>query len=307
MADLRLDPKHVGILLRTHAKYAVRGGSGITFVLIVVVLGLTVASILIDPLDKFRRELEKEHGMTVPRDQLVSRVVESLRNSPVLPYMLGTSDPNAPQVNFLLDLKPALLSVMFLILLFAEPFVVGFGAFNQLSGDIANRGLRYLLLRTSRLNIVVARLLGTFLFSALTTLFTMGVIVGYLAIRYGIYPIGDLVTWGLYGWAAVNLFSLPYLALCTWISTTVASPFGALAVAQLSIGVPIVLINYAQLMGSFGESGKLDWLDRLTPWGWKFDLLHPDVGTVATAVGVMLGFFALFFFLGARHFVKRDL
>jgi hypothetical protein len=150
-------------------------------------------------------------------------------------------------------------------------------------------------------------LVGTFIFSALTTLFTMGVIVGYLAIRYGIYPVGDLIAWGLYGWAVVNLFSLPYIALCTWISTTVASPFGALAVAQLAIGVPIVLINYAQLMGAFEDARKLDWLDRLTPWGWKFDLLHPDPGTVATAVAVMLGFFALFLFLGARHFVKRDL
>ena len=57
---------------------------------------------------------------------------------------------SVPQLRFLLREQPALLSVMFLILLALEPFMMGFGGFNQLSGDIANRGLRYLLLRTGR-------------------------------------------------------------------------------------------------------------------------------------------------------------
>jgi ABC-type transport system involved in multi-copper enzyme maturation permease subunit len=184
---------------------------------------------------------------------------------------------------------------------------MAFGGFNQLSGDIANRGLRYLLLRTGRLNIVVSRLLGTLVFSALTSLFTMVVVIAYLAIRYDIYPVGDLVRWGLYGWGVLNLFSLPYLALCTWISTAIASPFGALAIAQLAIGAPIVLIKYSQMMLDRGGRGGMDWLEKLTPWGWKFDLLHPDAGTAGLAAAVMLGFFALFFLLGARHFLKRDL
>jgi len=76
-------------------------------------------------------------------------------------------------------------------------------------------------------------------------------------------------------------------------------------VTQMAIGVPIVAIKYARTMMSRRDS--LDWLDRLTPWGWEFDLLHPDPWKVAAAAGVMLGFFALFTLLGTRHFLKRDL
>jgi hypothetical protein len=300
MPDARLDVKHVGILMRSHAKYAVRGGSGLTFVLIVVMLGLVVAGFLIDPLDEVRKNLERDHGAKIPREQFMAQVVESA--TPLIRYWLGVPEGD-PQVSYLLKDRPALLSVLFLILLAFEPFLMAFGGFNQLSGDIANRGLRYLLLRTGRLNVVISRLLGTFLFSALTSLFTIAVIVAYLAIRYQIYPVGDLVTWGLWGWAAINLFGLPYLALCTWLSTLVASPFGALAIAQVCVGVPIVLIKYAKAF-KFGEA---EWLDKLTPWGWKTDLLHPDAGKVALAAAVMFGFFLLFAFLGTRHFLKRDL
>jgi ABC-type Na+ efflux pump permease subunit len=300
MPEAHLDPKHVGILMRSHAKYAVRGGSGLTFVLMVVLLGLVVASLLIDPIEDLRKDMERTSGRDFPRAQFIAMVVENA--TPLVRFWVGAPEGD-PQIPHLLNEKPALLSVMFLILLAFEPFVMAFGAFNQLSGDIANRGLRYLLLRTSRLNIVISRLLGTFLFSAVTSFFTIAVIVAFLATRFEIYPLGDLVTWGLWGWGAINVFSLPYLALCTWISTTIASPFAALAISQLAIGIPIVLLKYAKRP----EFGNTEWLERLTPWGWKTDLLHPDLAKVGLAAAVMIGFFLLFAFLGARHFLKRDL
>jgi hypothetical protein len=300
MAEARLDLKHVRILMASHAKYAVRGGSGITFVLLVIVLGLVVAGILIDPLDQKRKELERQTGGPVPREQFVSGIVEAMKH--FSGFWLG-KPPDDPQVDYLLNERPALLSVMFLILLAFVPFVMGFGGFNQLSGDIGNRGLRYLLLRTSRLNIVISRFLGTFLFAALTSLFTAAVIVMYLSVRYDIYSFGDLAKWGLYCWAMLNLFGLPYLALCTWISTAIGSPFGALALSQVAIYVPIVSIKFMAM----NRAWDVDWLDRLTPWGWRTQLLHPDWSQVGLAAAVLLGFTSLFFFLGARHFLRRDL
>lgn len=303
MPESRLDLKHVGILMRSHAKYAVRGGSGLTFALIVVVLGLVVAGILIDPLDHERKKLEEKYGQDIPRETFLESVIQGA--SPLIAYWLGVSEESGgEQMTYLLKDRPALLSVMFLILMTLQPFLMGFGGFNQLSGDIANRGLRYLLLRTGRLNIVLARLAGTFIFAASTSLLTVLMVIGYLALRYDFYKVGDLVTWGLYGWGALSVLSLPYLALCTWISTSVASPFGALAIAEMAIGLPIVAINYAQIIST---KSKLDWLDRLTPWGWRFDLLNPDLAKVGIAVAVMLGFFLLFAFLGTRHFLRRDL
>jgi hypothetical protein len=104
------------------------------------------------------------------------------------------------------------------------------------------------------------------------------------------------------------IFSLPYISLCTWISTAVASPFGALALAEMAIGGPIVLVKYAKsLVSTYSPDRDVEWMDRLTPWGWKFDLIHPDFAKVLVAVAVLLGFFAVFAALAIRHFLKRDL
>lgn len=304
MPEAGFDAGHVAILIRSHAKYAIRGGSGLTFVLLVVMLGLIVAGMLVEQLESIRKQVELDHGASVGREDFVTLAVEHVAK-PVLKNWLGSGERRDAQVKYLLDERPALLSAMFLILLALEPFMVAFGGFNQLSGDIANRGLRYLLLRTGRVNIVVARLVGTFLFSALTSLFTIAVVIAYLGMRYDLYSWGNLAGWGLYGWAALNLFSLPYLSLCTWISTAIGSPFAALAIAQIAVGIPIVLVKWAQLL--IGARFDLAWLDRITPWGWKFDLFHPDVAVVGLGTAVMLGFFAAFLSLGIRNFLRRDL
>ena len=52
---------------------------------------------------------------------------------------------------------------------------------------------------------------------------------------------------------------------------------------------------------------SLNWLFKTVPWGWKYDLLHGDLMVRMTAMLAMLGFTAVFLWLGLRHFQKRDL
>ena len=39
----------------------------------------------------------------------------------------------------------------------------------------------------------------------------------------------------------------------------------------------------------------LEWLLRLLPWGWKYDLLSVDMGTRLGAYGMMIAFTAIFY------------
>ena len=55
------------------------------------------------------------------------------------------------------------------------------------------------------------------------------------------------------------------------------------------------------------DENKRDWLERLLPWGWKYELLSRDAGRRLLASVVMLGFAAAFLWLGGRHFRRRDL
>ena len=230
MAEARLDLKHVGILMASHAKYAVRGGSGITFVLIVVVLGPHRSrGFLIDPLDGRPQGVRAgQRAASIPRDQFIGGSSTTMK--PLISGFWLGKPPEDPQVDVPAQRPagPALGDV-------PDPArvrAVRDGLRRIQPAERRHREPRAALpppphgaARTSSSR----GSSGRFLFSALTSLFTIAVIVAYLAMRYDIYPVGDLATWGLYGWAALNLFSLPYLALCTWISTSVASPFGALA------------------------------------------------------------------------------
>ena len=63
------------------------------------------------------------------------------------------------------------------------PFVISFLAFNQISGDVQNHGLRYLLLRTARCNIFFGRFIGTVLFST--------AVMAFIASAYALYTVFD--------------------------------------------------------------------------------------------------------------------
>ena len=82
------------------------------------------------------------------------------------------------------------------------------------------------------------------------------------------------------------------------------SAFGSLALCFAAV-VGSILI--ALMANAAARGVDLDWLWRVIPWGWKFDLLSGDVMTRLTAYGVMLGFTLLFLTLGLRTFTKRDL
>ena len=97
--------------------------------------------------------------------------------------------------------------------------------------------------------------------------------------------------------------SLPYVAMCAWLSGLIDSPFGALTICLLLTGFPVLFLS---LLSTALRVEVAD-LHRILPWGWKYDLLSADVGTRFAAYGVMLAFTSLFLWLGLRSFQKRDL
>ena len=43
---------HVNILARTHARYSIRGGSGLIYLLAFLFVGLSIAGVMFDPLNR---------------------------------------------------------------------------------------------------------------------------------------------------------------------------------------------------------------------------------------------------------------
>lgn len=306
---------HVGILATTYSRYAIRGGSGLIFLLAFLMVGLSIAGILIDPLKTQVKEFKKQ-GKQVNRDikdkDVVDVAAKTLR--PVVAWWVDAEEERGPDgkmvktdplVEHLVVTQPPIFSAYLLILFAFIPFTTCLGAFNQLAGDIGTKGLRYLLLRTERINIIVARFLGTVIFTTVISLAVIAVVITYIALTFDSHTFGELLIWGLRGWFAILLFSLPYICLCTLLSAMLDSAIATLVLCLLATGFPIVFLKIA--WWTAGRKENLNWLDRLTPWGWKYELLHPEFAKFGLAAVVMLAFSAAFWFLAVRCFLKRDL
>lgn len=309
-----MNSRHVALIARYSTRYSVRGGIGLVFLLLSLTFGLLVAHFMLQPVEMLAREVATRSRDSTPEEN-TRRVLESLtaQAKPVISWMLSSSRDSASTASgrdagaedwagYLLDDRPALLSAIFLILLMGWPFVVACGAFDLYASDIASRQLRYQLLRADRGSIYVGRLLGMVAtFVAVLTL--LGVTVtAYMGIKLPLYEFGALVGWAAYGTVAMILVSLPYIAVCAWISASSGGPFTSLTIASLMIGgLPL----FAMLGRLSHESAS--YLLYLLPWGYQTRLFHPEPAQVALALVGCLGTAALFGWLGYRKFTTRDL
>jgi ABC-type transport system involved in multi-copper enzyme maturation permease subunit len=319
---------HVRLISLYWSRYAVRSGSGLVYLMIALFFGLTVAHIIIMPVEGLITLQKREMGKTEPQDirnaiikigqpiihfvlgikslgEITDEIVAFQPRYPGGPKSAGAGRSAAgfdPWTSFLLEKRPALLSAIFLVLLFGMPFVISFLAYNQLSGDMQNHGLRYLLLRTERSSIYFGRFFGTAIFSTAVMAVIIVTITFYLGMKTRLYPALDLAGWAAHGFLALSILMIPYIAVCSLISASVDSPFLSLVLAK-------VVIVGVLLMGGLG---RLAWkpakyVKYALPWGWQNNLLHPAATHWLGAALACLVYTGIFLMLGYYVFERRDL
>jgi hypothetical protein len=321
-----MNRRHVLQIAGYASRTSVRGGIGLVFLLLSLTLGLTIAHYMLLPVEQAARRAvnpalyQTEEGRRDAELRAIEEMTKPAKR--VVAWMLSTktaSDEPEPRkgrrpsgddadveaersAEFLLEERPALLSGIFLLLLFSWPLVVSFGAFDLYASDIASRQLRYQLLRADRSSIYFGRLLGlcTMLVVVLTAL---GLTVTlYLGLKLGTYPWGEMLAWTAQGTLMLIVLSLPYVALCGWISASVGGSFTSLTLSSVVIGgVPLLATTLSMWLDA---ARYLNWL---LPWGFQSRLLHHDPLQIGLAVFGCLLQTAVFVWLGHRTFLRRDL
>mgnify|MGYP001607834147 CR=1 FL=1 len=303
--------RHVSLIASYSARFSVRGGIGLVFLLLSLTFGLLVAHLMMQPVELAVKEFGSRSSAS--RADTTREVLAEItrQTKPVVSWVLSTrkkdsirdKDADADRwAAYLLDERPAMLSAIFLILLFGWPFIVSFGAFDMFAGDISSRQLRYQLLRVDRGSIFVGRLLGM-LATFVAVLLLLGVTVtAYIGVKLPMYSWLALIGWAGYGIAAMVCVSLPYVALCAWISTAIGSSFGSLTIASLVIGGVPLLATLGKMSHEYAG-----YLIYALPWGFQTRLFHHDPTQVALAVTGCLLLTTLFLWLGYRKFTTRDL
>jgi hypothetical protein len=314
-----LNPRHLKLISLYSSRHAIRGGTGLVFSILVLSCGLMIAYAVLQPIEIQKQQIKTQTENEMSDHAAMQNVLLVVR--PVVAWALGDDafkknsqlqvDPQSASLinsekidwpSYLLDRQPALLSAIFLIMLFASPLLVALGAFNQFSGDVQSRGLRYQLFRTERTNIFFGRFLGTAMYTFIVMAALIAIIVLYIGFKVRLYEWSALIVWSLRGILALCIVSLPYIALCSLLSSMIDSPFGSLTINSLVIAcVPF-----------FALIGRAFWkpasnIKYVLPWGVQPYLLHYNPMVIIGTVAACLGYTALFLLLGHYYFCRRDL
>jgi hypothetical protein len=287
---------HLKLIAGHSARHGIRGGTGLVFCFFTLLVGLGVAGWFVDSVGNLQKAL-KQRGEEVSAKEIVQEISDRWGAD-----VIGWFTTSQEQIDYLTKEKPTLLAAVVMILMYLWPLLIALGAFNQFSGDVGNKGVRYLLLRTERPNLFFGRFVGTYLFTVFVLLLLVVLITLVMIFATDYYPKGDVILFMAQSFFAMAIMALPYVAFCSWISANVDSAFGSMAVSALVVGLFPVFVYFATKAWAPAR-----WAGYVFPWPLRYELLHPNLGHVAGATAAMLGYTALYLFLGGRSFTKRDL
>lgn len=297
-----LRPPHLNLIAKHSARHSLRGGAGLIAILATLVIGLVLASIVLSPLDRVNQELARHSEI----DAATAKEVKAQAEADVIKLAGKTlgwvMDVSPEQASYLTSDKPAMVSAVLVLLMIFAPLFACLAGFNQTSGDIGSKGLRYLLIRTERSNIFLGRFIGTAILMAVVYAALFVILGLYIGLKVHVHPTGAMMAWLAGGYLRILVFSLPYIALCAWISSSIDTPFGALVLAILFAYVLPILV----LIGRASADGA-KYVDYIVPWGYKWWLFSESPAMVAAGTAVMLAFTGALVWVGHWRFTKRDL
>lgn len=197
---------------------------------------------------------------------------------------------------------PTVVNALFTVNLFFLPAYVALMGFDQISGEVGPRSIRYLTLR-ARLS---SLLMGKFLVQAtllvgLVLAIDLGIFI-YAKLTNPSFTLASLAVNLLKVWLATIVFSLAYVALTTLCSSLFRTP----AVSLVFNFIVLLAFWLMDLGGRFADSA-IRYIRYVTPSYYSSDLLSSELSAFGTS-GLAYTAFTLVFLGGAYAALRaRDL
>ncbi len=309
----QIDPGHVRLIAAATVRFAIRSGTALVGFVVMMAFGLILTDLLLQPITMFEltgAANSKEDAVRFYEDVNRGAVGALIGGG----FSLGLGDPGQADKDparrarqnawrdYLVDERPALISQLFLLLLLFVPVLSCTSSFNQFSSDVASKGLRFQLFRTSRSSLFLGRFAGTVVYTWISTFILSATVALYIGSNVPGYELGPCLEWAAWCYFALAVASVPYIAMCAWISGTIDSLFGSLISC-------VMVISGVKLIAMFGKSAwsKIEYLEWLLPWGVQTHLMAPEAAYRLGAGAICLVYTVLFLFLGNYFFNRRDL
>jgi len=200
---------------------------------------------------------------------------------------------------------PMVVLIVFQAALLFLPLYVAIMGFDQISGEVGPRSMRYLAVRARRSSVLFGKVAA----QAVLLWGLLGVVhLAVFAYAGGTDPDFTLrlaIPTGLKFWLASAVFCLAYLGLTAACSTLFRTPAMSLTCNALVL-FAFPLLNFLGSVNTASptEKGPLSYLGYLSPSHYALDLLHPYLSRFGLSAAALAGFVALF--LGIAYGVLRE-
>jgi ABC-type transport system involved in multi-copper enzyme maturation permease subunit len=229
---------------------------------------------------------------------------EKLTN--VTPEMMESAREDAmtqafgdPATGKLLAHTPEVLLAVFFITIWLTPLLISLLGFDNVSGDMQHKSVRYWTLRTRRASYMVGKWLGLWTTVSAITL-TMHAVIWVVCIARGEAPAGTAINWGLKLW----IITLPISAVWCGISTLVSSIFKTPILSLLATFAVFFVLWVTFLIGL---RFNVDALTYVYPNTYDGFLINARIDRTMIGLGACIGMTALYVGASSFLFTKRDL
>ncbi len=224
------------------------------------------------------------------------------------------AEDDAALAEMLLALPFMLLIVYKLTLIFLPLFITLMG-FDQISGEISTKSIRYLAVRVRRSSLVVGKFLAQTSVLALLTFVTVLMMVAVALFVDPDFKLGTATLTFLKLWVVSLVFSLAYMGLSSMCSSMFKQPAVSLVLNFIILFViwAVALIgNFFQVPGqavsgmslsSYKTESAAAYVRYLSVWNYSPDLIHPKWERFGAAGAAHVGFALIF--LAASYLVLR--
>ncbi len=252
-------------------------------------------------------------GISIGGGDLAAAAEQSARATVAVTF---SDDPAL--LDFLVQFPLGILVTFKLTLVFLPAYIAIIG-FDQLSGELGPKSIRYLTVRARRSSILIGKYLAQeTVLLALTFVIDLGLLI-YARVKLEGFTTGTLL-WQLGRLVLASMvFSLAYAALTSLCSAVFRQPVVSLVMNFLFLPpiwllakVPgLIWIEDVRGIGSAPVEhvvkSRWAYLRYGSPWAYVDDLLHPELGRLAVSVGAHLAYAALFLGIAYAVLRRRDL
>lgn len=211
-------------------------------------------------------------------------------------------------VDYLATLPPLGLFLAYMLPI-AIPWIVALTSADLIAGDVQHRTVRYVLLRTARINYVVGKVIAQSILICGITFTSLVPTVIIANTQLASFDATATMIYLLQSSPALLAYAFGFVGLAALASQLTTTPSKALALAVALFAV-LWLVGLATPTLAFDGAHPLLSLFRvlsfISPYHAKSYLLEPELSTRLMGVAMSLFFGALFTGLGFLQFSRRD-